>query len=85
MKSVIPRDYRRHFPPEIRDSQSQDFLMTCPKCCNLASDHDEQLRKKLAKKYNAPFGMIMYSVMFAECKILGNLSEVDDNDNARKQ
>ena len=56
MKSVIPYDYRRYFPPEMK---SYDFLLFCGGCHQLANDYNGQLRKELAEKYDAPWGMIM--------------------------
>ena len=56
MKSVIPYDYRRYFPPHMK---SYDFLLTCGDCHRLASYYNDQLRKELAKNYDVPWGMIM--------------------------
>ena len=56
MKSLIPYDYRRYFPPEMK---SYDFLLICGGCHHLANDYNGQLRKKLAEDYDAPWGMIM--------------------------
>lgn len=55
-KNVVPHDYRRHFPLVMKDHHSHDILLTCPKCHCLANHHDDQLRKELAIKYNAPLG-----------------------------
>ena len=84
-KNVVPHDYRRYFPLVMKDHHSHDILLTCPRCHSLANFFDDQLRKELAIKHNAPLGMFMYFVMSAECYISGNLSKGDDNDNARKQ
>lgn len=84
-KSVVPHDYRRHFPPFMKDHHSHDILLTCLQCHSRANSFDDQLRKELAIQYNAPLGMFMYFVMSAECYISRNLSKGDDNDNARKQ
>ena len=58
-RSLIPRDYCRQFPPEMKDHHSRDFLLICPKCHCLANNYNGQLRKELAEKYNAPLGMII--------------------------
>ncbi|XP_068712618.1 exonuclease 3'-5' domain-containing protein 2-like [Montipora foliosa] len=55
-KNVVPHDYRRHFPLVMKDHHSHDILLTCRKCHCLANHHDDQLRKELAIKYNAPLG-----------------------------
>ena len=59
-KSVVPHEYRRHFPSSMKDHNSHDILLTCPQCHSLANIIDDQLRKELAIKYNAPLGMFMY-------------------------
>lgn len=66
-KNVVPHDYRRYFPLVMKDNHSHDILLTCPRCHSLANVFDDQLRKELAIKYNAPLGMFMKFVMSAEC------------------
>lgn len=55
-KSVVPHEYRRHFPAVMKNHHSHDILLTCQSCHRLAGFHDNQLRKELASKYNAPLG-----------------------------
>ncbi|XP_015770405.1 PREDICTED: exonuclease 3'-5' domain-containing protein 2-like [Acropora digitifera] len=55
-KSVVPHEYRRHFPAVMKNHTSHDILLTCQRCHRLASSNDNQLREELAKKYNAPLG-----------------------------
>ena len=59
-QNVVPQDYRRHFPPEMKDHHSHDILPTCPRCHGLANLYDDQLKKELAIKYNAPLVMLIY-------------------------
>lgn len=80
-KSVVPHEYRRHFPAVMKNHHSHDILLTCQSCHRLAGFHDNQLRKEQASKYNAPLGMFMWSV---KCKILGNLCKDDDYNKAMK-
>ena len=61
-KMIVPRDYRRHFPPVMKDHQSHDILLTCPGCHRLAISYDDRLRKELAIKYNAPLGLFIYYI-----------------------
>ncbi|XP_015750048.1 PREDICTED: exonuclease 3'-5' domain-containing protein 2-like [Acropora digitifera] len=55
-KSVVPHEYRRHFPPVVKDHHSHDILLTCPRCHSMANFFDDQLREQLAIKYKAPLG-----------------------------
>lgn len=58
-KSVVPHEYRRHFPAVMKNRHSHDIVLTCQSCHHLAGFHDNQLREELASKYNAPLGMFM--------------------------
>ena len=66
-KNVVPHDYRRFFNSALKDHHSHDILLTCPRCHSLANFFDDQLRKELAIKYNAPLGMFILFVTSAEC------------------
>ena len=55
-KSIVPRDYRQHFPTCLKDHHSHDILVMCPECHRVASDHDLMFRMKLAEAYGAPIG-----------------------------
>ena len=56
-KMIIPHDYRRYFPMDLKDQMSHDVLLMCLSCHHFAQQWDEQLRQRLAKQYNAPLGM----------------------------
>lgn len=53
-KNVVPREYRKYFPLVMKAHQSHDVLLLCPKCHEISSNNDLQLRKKLADICNAP-------------------------------
>lgn len=55
-KNIIPHDYRKYFPLELKDHMSHDVLLMCLLCHRTAQVYDEELRQELANKYHAPFG-----------------------------
>lgn len=55
-KMIIPHDYRRYFPVELKDHMSHDVLLMCLDCHRIAQRWDEQMRQHLASKYNAHLG-----------------------------
>ena len=55
-KSIVPHDYRRHFPICMKDHHCHDILLMCSECHRLSNFYDEQLRQTLAKEYDAPLG-----------------------------
>ena len=59
-KNVVPHDYRRYFPLVMKDHHSHHILLTCPRCHSLANFFDDQLRKELVTKYNAPLGLFFF-------------------------
>ena len=69
-KSVVPHDYRRHFPLVLKDHNPHDILLTCPRCHSLADFFYDQLRKELAIKYNAPLGMFIYYILCVDISVI---------------
>nr|XP_015206474.1 PREDICTED: exonuclease 3'-5' domain-containing protein 2 isoform X1 [Lepisosteus oculatus]XP_015206475.1 PREDICTED: exonuclease 3'-5' domain-containing protein 2 isoform X1 [Lepisosteus oculatus]XP_015206476.1 PREDICTED: exonuclease 3'-5' domain-containing protein 2 isoform X1 [Lepisosteus oculatus] len=55
-KNVVPHEYRRHFPTEMKDHNSHDVLLLCTACHAASNYHDNQLKQKLAEDYGAPLG-----------------------------
>ena len=55
-KMVVPRDYRRHFPPNFKDHLSHDILLLCVSCHRLSELHDIRLKRKIADDYGIPLG-----------------------------
>nr|XP_040573882.1 exonuclease 3'-5' domain-containing protein 2-like [Lepeophtheirus salmonis] len=53
-KYIVPREYRKHFPQNMRDHQSHDVLLLCFLCHKTWGLKDLQLRRKLSKHCNAP-------------------------------
>ncbi|XP_033967955.1 exonuclease 3'-5' domain-containing protein 2 isoform X1 [Pseudochaenichthys georgianus] len=55
-KNIVPHEYRRHFPTEMKDHNSHDILLLCT-CCHAASNvHDGFLKQRLANEFSAPQG-----------------------------
>eukprot|EP00118_Oscarella_pearsei_P014632 m.126462 g.126462 ORF g.126462 m.126462 type:complete len:270 (+) comp37899_c0_seq2:1002-1811(+) len=53
-KNVIPREYRKHFPDDLKQHLSHDVLLLCPDCHHQSEYHDGVLRQKLSVDYSAP-------------------------------
>ena len=53
-KMVVPRDYRRHFPPSLKDHLSHDVLLLCVSCHQASEFYDLRLKMELAEKYSVP-------------------------------
>jgi len=53
-KKVVPRDYRRHFPPSLKDHISHDILLLCVPCHQTSELHDLRLKEDIAEKYVVP-------------------------------
>jgi hypothetical protein len=77
---VVPSEYRKLFPVEIKSRNSHDIIPICRKC------HDEYeltyaniKRQEIAEKYNIPL-TIKYSTDIPKCVSIGNviLKHVDD-------
>ena len=67
-KMIIPRDYRRHFPDELKNHISHDILLLCPSCHHISSNHDEDLRQKLSDQYNIPLSQNVATEVSAKVK-----------------
>lgn len=55
-KNIVPHEYRRHFPTEMKDHNSHDILLLCTSCHAASNVHDGFLKQALAEEYCAPQG-----------------------------
>lgn len=55
-KNIVPHEYRRHFPVEMKDHNSHDVLLLCTACHAASNHHDNRLKQALAEEFNAPIG-----------------------------
>lgn len=55
-KNVIPHEYRKHFPIEMKDHNSHDVLLLCTSCHAISNYHDNHLKQQLAREFQAPIG-----------------------------
>ncbi|XP_046506912.1 exonuclease 3'-5' domain-containing protein 2 isoform X2 [Equus quagga] len=55
-KNVIPHEYRKHFPIEMKDHNSHDVLLLCTSCHAVSNYYDNHLKQRLAKEFQAPIG-----------------------------
>ncbi|KAL0969483.1 hypothetical protein UPYG_G00227900 [Umbra pygmaea] len=55
-KNIVPHEYRRHFPTEMKDHNSHDILLLCTSCHAASNVHDGFLKQQLADEYTAPQG-----------------------------
>lgn len=55
-KNVVPHEYRRHFPLEMKDHNSHDILLLCTSCHAASNVHDGFLKQQLADEFAAPQG-----------------------------
>jgi hypothetical protein len=58
---VIPKEFRIHFPLELKDHHSHDLVLVCAKCHEEYETVAMHLKKELSEKYNVPihgFGRI---------------------------
>uniref|UniRef100_A0A8D0G736 Exonuclease 3'-5' domain-containing protein 2 n=1 Tax=Sphenodon punctatus TaxID=8508 RepID=A0A8D0G736_SPHPU len=55
-KNIVPHEYRRHFPIQMKDHNSHDVLLLCTSCHNISSYYDSHLKQQLAEEYGAPIG-----------------------------
>ncbi|XP_041370473.1 exonuclease 3'-5' domain-containing protein 2-like [Gigantopelta aegis] len=53
-KFIVPQEYRKYFPPSLKDHRSHDILLLCPPCHQLSAQHDSVLRLQLADECSAP-------------------------------
>ncbi|XP_054913019.1 exonuclease 3'-5' domain-containing protein 2 isoform X2 [Poeciliopsis prolifica] len=55
-KNIVPHEYRRHFPTEMKDHNSHDILLLCTGCHAASNVHDGFLKQQLANEFDAPQG-----------------------------
>lgn len=55
-KSVVPHEYRKHFPALLKHHQNHDVLLLCFPCHRQSNILDAQLRGKMGKEFQAPVG-----------------------------
>ncbi|XP_029806118.1 exonuclease 3'-5' domain-containing protein 2 isoform X2 [Suricata suricatta] len=55
-KNVIPHEYRKHFPIEMKDHNSHDVLLLCTSCHAVSNYYDNHLKQQLAREFQAPIG-----------------------------
>ncbi|XP_029900437.1 exonuclease 3'-5' domain-containing protein 2 isoform X2 [Myripristis murdjan] len=55
-KNIVPHEYRRHFPTEMKDHNSHDILLLCTSCHAVSNVHDGFLKQQLADEFAAPQG-----------------------------
>lgn len=53
-KSVVPHEYRKHFPALLKHHQNHDVLLLCFPCHRQSNILDAQLRSQLGKEFQAP-------------------------------
>ncbi|KAM8921632.1 exonuclease 3'-5' domain-containing protein 2 [Pelodytes ibericus] len=55
-KNVVPHEYRRHFPIQMKDHNSHDVLLLCTSCHAVSNYHDTSLKQRLSDEFSAPIG-----------------------------
>ncbi|XP_068948105.1 exonuclease 3'-5' domain-containing protein 2 isoform X2 [Petaurus breviceps papuanus] len=55
-KNVVPREYRRHFPIQMKDHKSHDVLLLCTTCHAISNYYDNNFKKQLAEECGASIG-----------------------------
>ncbi|XP_064860483.1 exonuclease 3'-5' domain-containing protein 2-like isoform X3 [Oncorhynchus nerka] len=55
-KNIVPHEYKRHFPSEMKDHNSHDVLLLCTSCHAACNVHDGFLKQQLADEHGAPQG-----------------------------
>ncbi|XP_053553965.1 exonuclease 3'-5' domain-containing protein 2 [Bombina bombina] len=55
-KNIVPHEYRRHFPIQMKDHNSHDVLLLCTACHAVSNYYDANLKQQLAEEFNAPIG-----------------------------
>ena len=53
---MIPHEYRKHFPIEMKDHNSHDVLLLCTSCHAISNYYDNHLKQQLAREFQAPIG-----------------------------
>ncbi|CAM5150841.1 unnamed protein product [Natator depressus] len=55
-KNIVPHEYRRHFPIQMKDHNSHDVLLLCTSCHAISNYYDNHLKQRLAEEFSAPIG-----------------------------
>ncbi|KYO21691.1 exonuclease 3'-5' domain-containing protein 2 isoform X2 [Alligator mississippiensis] len=55
-KNIVPHEYRRHFPIQMKDHNSHDVLLLCTSCHAISNYYDNHLKQQLAEEFAAPIG-----------------------------
>ncbi|MBN3270905.1 EXD2 protein, partial [Polyodon spathula] len=55
-KNIVPHEYRRHFPIQMKDHNSHDVLLLCTSCHAASNYHDNLLKQRLSEEHSAPLG-----------------------------
>ncbi|KAM3918638.1 exonuclease 3'-5' domain-containing protein 2 [Leptodactylus fuscus] len=55
-KNIVPHEYRRHFPIQMKDHNSHDVLLLCTSCHAVSNYYDNNLKQQLAIEFCAPIG-----------------------------
>ncbi|XP_060118458.1 exonuclease 3'-5' domain-containing protein 2 [Heteronotia binoei] len=55
-KNIVPHEYRRHFPIQMKDHNSHDVLLLCTACHAISNFYDNHLKQKFAEEFGAPIG-----------------------------
>ncbi|XP_066491726.1 exonuclease 3'-5' domain-containing protein 2 [Tiliqua scincoides] len=55
-KNIVPHEYRRHFPVQMKDHNSHDVLLLCTSCHAISNYYDNHLKQQLAEEFGAPIG-----------------------------
>ncbi|XP_072283836.1 exonuclease 3'-5' domain-containing protein 2 [Pyxicephalus adspersus] len=55
-KNIVPHEYRRHFPIQMKDHNSHDVLLLCTSCHAVSNYYDNNLKQQLAVEFCAPIG-----------------------------
>ncbi|KAM5129923.1 exonuclease 3'-5' domain-containing protein 2 [Mantella aurantiaca] len=55
-KNIVPHEYRRHFPIQMKDHNSHDVLLLCTSCHAVSNYYDNHFKQKLAEEFCAPIG-----------------------------
>ncbi|XP_058843266.1 exonuclease 3'-5' domain-containing protein 2-like [Acipenser ruthenus] len=55
-KNIVPHEYRRHFPIQMKDHNSHDVLLLCTSCHAASNYHDNLLKQQLSEEHSAPLG-----------------------------
>ncbi|XP_053241041.1 exonuclease 3'-5' domain-containing protein 2 isoform X2 [Podarcis raffonei] len=55
-KNIVPHEYRKHFPIQMKDHNSHDVLLLCTSCHAISNYYDNHLKQQLAEEFGAPIG-----------------------------